>query len=206
MLISVEELKAALNISGTAEDTELEFAIKAASRAIINYTDRDFGTEALTEERSYEYDGSGSLDIDDASAVTQVKIESSVLDSDVWTAQPYAGPVYYFIDNLPLARLRSGEMGFERNEDVYLLQHGARPQRIYVTATWGWETVPPDVQQATIWTAAEMRQRPDTGPGGIGSESVAEVARAYVTGTMDTREAIPMRAQRLLDQYRRINI
>ena len=47
-LISLGELKGALGITTSADDDRWEFAINAASAAIRNYTDRDFGLPVVT--------------------------------------------------------------------------------------------------------------------------------------------------------------
>lgn len=203
-LISLNELKIALGkpLNVTTEDAKLEAAISAASQAILIYTDRDFGASNVTEARTFEYDGSGFLEIDDASAITEVSLAisnySTVLTVDQWEAQPHRGPVYTYL-LLPFGLLISSPaMGFKQNLDRYEPVQ-TEPTIATVIATWGYPTVPADVKQATIWTATSMSENPRP----YTSESIADYSHSNQPQTSST-EAIPERARSLLEPYRRV--
>lgn len=206
-LITLEELKAALGIpaSMTADHDNLNRIIDAASAAVSVYTDRDFASPLVTEQRTFEYDGGGHLDIDDASAVTAVTTSfagfDNLIPADLWRAQPYGSPVLNEL-LLPTVYGPSPEMGFTRNFDV-LYREGrftTLPLLVKVDATWGWPVVPEDVKQAVIWTAASMKEQPTP----YVQESIEGYSRS--TNIRAPATALPDRAKDLLAPYMRINV
>lgn len=215
-LVQLAEVKTALDIDPTdnRRDELLTAAITDASQAIINYTDRDFGSGNVTEERSFAYDGSGYLDIDDASALTAVKFAvpnatDITLTPDEWTPQPQRSsrlPVYYYLI-LPLSypNLPSAELGFTYNYDRYVLEHGRpiMPQIVKVTGTWGWPNVPDDVKRATIWTISAWTENPG-GSDNLQSESIEGFSRSWANALQAMGAlAIPNRARDILSAYQR---
>jgi hypothetical protein len=200
-LLTVAEYRIATN-TDESDDDMLDFACTAASQAILNYTDRDFGSAAVTEDRDYLYDGKGFLEIDDCTAVNSVVVASTTLAANTYYAMPYTGTIKTWLE-LPPQRLVSGEMGFTYNLDVYLQQRGFQTLEVTVNADWGYTPVPEDVKMAVVWTAAYMLQNP-AAAGGLTAESVAEVARSYaLQQTAQREESIPERARLVLDAYRR---
>lgn len=207
-LITRDELKAALGIPAnqTAEHANLDRTIAAASAAVTVWTDRDFAAPLVTEQRTYEYDGSGYLDIDDAATVTAVTTSFAGIDalvpSDLWRAQPYGAAV---LTELLLPAFFGGfspEMGFTRNMDVMSREGRLQglPMLVKVDATWGWPIVPEDVKQATIWTAASMKEQPTP----YVQESIEGYSRS--TNIRAPSESLPSRAKDLLAPYMRINV
>ena len=182
-------------------------AIQAASSAVRAYTDRDFTLNAsgVASARSFEYDDSGYIDIDDAQSVTGVTIlmpytaPSLPLNTNQYQALPFDGPVkdnlvlYYPTLNYGMSR----EMGFTWNLDTYDGPMGGPPPVVEVTAVWGWAAIPEDVQMATIWIASAFSEDDRS----ITSENIDSFGRSYSTAPPS---AIPLRARDLLDQYRRI--
>lgn len=182
-------------------------AISAASAAVRAYTDRDFTLNAsgVATSRTFEYDDSGYIDIDDAQAVTTVAIifpynaPTMTLNGNQFQALPFDGPVkdniiIYYPD---FARGMSREMGFTWNLDTYDGPMGGPPPVVDVTAVWGWAEIPEDVQMATIWIASAFSEDDRS----ITSENIDSFGRSYSTAPPS---AIPLRARDLLDQYRRI--
>ena len=82
-IITLDDLKTALGIpaSNTTRDAQLTAAVNAASTAVLNYTDRDFGLGARHRAAHVRYDGSGVLDIDDCTAVTAVTLSYNSADT-----------------------------------------------------------------------------------------------------------------------------
>lgn len=206
-IISLDDLKTALGIplSNTTRDDQLNAAVNAASTAVLNYTDRDFGLGTATEQRTYEYDGSGVLDIDDCTAVTAVTLSyngaDTVLPPDQWNQQPYGSGIITHI-LLPMGRYGgSPDMGFTRNLDVYAREGytSLTPTLAKVDATFGWPQVPNDVKQAAIWIAAAMAE--DVRP--FISETIEGYSRTVGPAP---RQAIPSRALDLLVPYQRFNV
>lgn len=209
-LITLERLLDALNKVQTdlepQEVRKYQASIRGASTAVRAYTDRDFTLNAsrTAKVRTFEYDESGYIDIDDAQTVSSVRIVFPYgglpmsLTVDQWTALPYEGPVY---DNLivyaPVFQGMSREMGFTWNYDTYDGPSGGPPPAVEVTAVWGWAEIPEDIQQATVWTAAAFAEDARQ----VTSESIDSFSRSMNTLAPS---ALPLRARELLDQYRRI--
>jgi hypothetical protein len=198
------------------KDPQVTALIPGASAAIINYTGRDFGSVLVTETRSYEYDGSGYLDIDDATAVTAVAVEiphfpDSELTVDQWRAMPPRrddSPVFTYLSLPGWGYGVSPEMGFLRNLDVYAREGrlGLNPSMVKVTGQWGWPTVPEDVKLAMFWTLDEWFGR--TEGEGLAAEAIVDYSRSYQRGTqlMPEASAVPGRAKDILSHYARIYV
>lgn len=222
-LLTLADYKLAAGIPGSdvRKDDQITQLIAAASLAVRNYTERDFGVAAVTETRLYDYDGSGFIDVDDASVITDVEFvvpnsTNLVVDADAWYAGPTRrddAPVFYYIV-LPTSAGFAGspEMGFERNLDVYVAEGRWRAwsRTAAVTGTWGWPTVPEDVKLATIWTIKEWLATFTTSGGeGLTSEAIENYSRSWgsrSTGQTAAAMAIPNRARDLLAQYTKVLI
>ena len=209
-LITREQLLDALNkVEIDLEPQEIrkyDTAIRSASAAVRRYTDRDFtvNDSGVATARTFEYDDSGYIDINDAQTITAVRVLfpygglPTTLTTDQWMAMPYDGPMK---DNLviysPVFHGMSREMGFTWNLDTYDGPSGGPPPAVEVTAVWGWPAIPDDVQQATIWAAAAFAEDARQ----ITSESIDSFSRSMNTLAPT---ALPLRSRDLLDEYRRI--
>lgn len=194
-LVTLADLKTALGITDADSDTRLQQAIENASAAIRSYVDRPFETPVTASStRSYAYDGSGVLEIDDAQTVTAVVQDGITLTADEYSAEPFLAPItWLFLP--PYSRPGSPEMGFTRNLDRLWWKTYEAPQIVQVTGTWGWPTIPKDVEQAAIYTAAAFAETPRP----FISERLGEVSRTYTPAGL--RDAIPSRAKELLEPY-----
>lgn len=182
------------------DTSKFDLLAAMVSSAIRRTTGRDFGEEASgPSERSYAYDGSGYCDIDDAASITQVKVGTVTVPDTVWVAKPEPRPsepeAYWWIENLPRAGELSSEMGFLQNWDTIGVPVN---RRVYVTATWGWPSVPADVKMAAAMTINTW----DEVPGAFVSESIEGYSRT-VSLPSGLEDAIPSRAQMLLSTYDR---
>lgn len=209
-LITLAELKAAMGIAAgdvdVVRDTKLTQAITNASRAIITYTDRNLASSLVTETRTFEYDGDGFLEIDDAAAVTAVSLNwfnyTQVLDPalNLWRPEPYGYPVFTYMILPTYTGQINPEMGFRQNLDVLWKERrmSTLPLTASVTGTWGWPVVPADVKQAAIWTAAAFSEE----PGDMRSESIEGYSwtRESNRNTLEAG-ALPDRAKDLLAPY-----
>jgi hypothetical protein len=212
-LITLDEYKrwTGIDPTNTRNDEELTRLILAASRAIRNFTERSFNTDLVLEERTFPYDGSGYLDIDDAVSVNSVVLgvpgwEDQTLDSTTWVAQPSKredSPVYTYV-YMPGVQgniAGSPEMGFVRNLDV-LAREGrvsALPAQVKVTGEWGWPSIPEDVQQAAVWTVQEFKESPEGE--NVQSEAIESFSHSFARNI--SALAIPNRARDLLITYQR---
>lgn len=221
MLVTLDDYKRAIKETDDANDQFHQDALDAAESAVLVYTDRDFASSVVTESRSYWYDGSGILNIDDADTVNSVTFagNSAPLPNTAWIAKTEGPPsiiVYTFLE-LPLIDWTLGRidnsmglMGFTYNLDVFLnATITQRELQVTVNANFGWATVPKDVQRAVIWTAENFEQiTPTGGEGGeLISKAVAEVSESWnaTSPSSDSErvEAIPARARALLNPYAR---
>ena len=195
-LVTLQELKDALGITDNSEDAKLQDALRDASAAIRSYTDRSFNTTQATSTKIFQYDGSGVLEIEDAVAVTNVSMDgvTLVLGTD-YTVEPYGNAVFNWLF-LPVDYPLGGspEMGFTRNLDRLWWKRSVKPIRsVSVTGTWGWPSIPDDVQRAALWTAAAFAETPRP----VIQERTADVSRTYT----NISAAIPSRAKDLLEPY-----
>jgi len=218
-LITLAELRLGLGIdpTDTRNDTKYDAWISYVTDAIKSFTERDFGAPTVTEIRTFEYDGSGFLDIDDASAITDVTLSfptgtDVLLPTTDWIAKPQRrddSPVYSYI-NLPCwagQGYGSPEMGFMYNLDVYVRDHpyGVWSPTVKVTATWGWPVVPGDVKQAAIWTIEEWEAR--SSGEGVSAEAIAGWSRSWGSKSGATSAmALSSRAMDLLARYTKMNV
>lgn len=211
-LITLAELKAAMNIAaGDADevrDAKLVSAIEGASAAVRKFADRAFGTEEKEGTRTYEYDSSGFLDIDDCMLVHSVAFIFGGFETPInefyWRAEPQEGPPYSYLTIPHWAGIYSPQMGFKINLDVISKDRGwpGLIPTVKVTANWGWPEVPADVRRAVIWTAAVMSEKPEE----FVSESIAGYSYTTSNRTSGAPQAIPPQAQDILASYVRFQI
>lgn len=220
-LVTLSEVRAILGIdpTNTRDDAAYTALIPGASDLIKSYTERSFGDSVVTEERTFDYDGSGYLDIDDATDITLVKLAypygapDITLTTDDWKPMPSRradAPVYTYID-MPAyvgAVWGSPEMGFANNLDVYARERGSYgiPPRIKVTGTWGWTTVPEDIKLAAAWLVQSIKSRPISD--GLSSEAIEGWSRSWGmrAGSSAASLAIPEPVRDILARYSRIEV
>lgn len=213
-LLTLPEYKSftGIDVTDDRDDTRITSLLPAVSRVIRSYTGRSLEVvtgAAIT--RTFQYDGSGFLDIDDCTNVTAVATDASVpgqtyeLLQDEWTAMPHSSEVIYYIivHGGPLGGI-SREMGFERNLDTMEFIPGRRPV-MNVTAIWGWPAIPEDVKVATAWTLQEWLSK--TSGENLTAEAIEGYSRAWGgRGGALTALAIPNRARDILAAYQRQEI
>ena len=155
---TLADVKAALRVSDTLDDSLLEMAIESASRLIDGYCGREF-YNAGTVTRVYVPDSNFVTELDDFVSISQLKI-SSLADNNfdlTWEASDYqTEPLNGLIDGVrfPIDRVRAvGQYLF------VLLSGNATVQ---VTGVAGWSAVPIQVKQATVIQAMRIFKRLDS--------------------------------------------
>lgn len=211
-LVSLEALKVALGTfpnpsAANTQDPGLQQAIAVASSMVRHYTGMRFeiANPALPASiRTFEYDGSGYLNVDECIAISGITTNSGysgatdiALSSDAWSAYPLNLPVktWLRLPEGPLGYGISPAMGFTYNLDTIDPRGYVKPMIVSVNATWGWPEIPYDVQQATIWTAVAINESPTS----YTQESIENYS--HTKGPGSDLEAIPDRAQAALDPY-----
>lgn len=213
-LVTLDRYKVAIGETTDDHDERYQDILDAASQAVLNFTDRDFGTADVTETRLFKYDGKGVLEIDDASDVQSVLgLGISLVTWMPMKEGPANASVYSWLLLPRLTLPHYDEMRFSQNLDQQGLLFRSRIfpfVDVNVTATWGWPTVPADVQQAVIFTAQEYDRATATNSSGeLAAKSVAEVAESYFEGQQAITQSttaitgLPPHAADLLWPYKR---
>jgi hypothetical protein len=163
--VTLVQAKDFMRITDDDDDDTVAVAITAASRAIDDYCNRQFGQAVAVEERFYTpwYDyecGRWVVDVDDLQTATGLVV--TVTDVGTAVAADYVKEhVNAVAEGKAWTRLR-----FVASPTV--LPTGARHE-IAVTALWGWTTVPTAVVAATYLQTSRFHARRDSPFGIAGS-------------------------------------
>jgi hypothetical protein len=215
-ILTLEQYKLLAGITNTRNDPKIEASLPALTTAIQAFTSRDFGRPVVTEAREFQYDNSGYLDIDDATAVSSVTAiipwgTNYLFPSEEWYAQPPRRDdalVYTYLVLPGFPGGASPAMGFKNNADVAWAEGRwhSKPVMVSVAATWGWASIPPDVQMAAKWTLDDwLARRPETAAPAEAIESYSRNFGSALSGEA-VSWALPIRARDLLSPYTRINV
>lgn len=170
---TLADVKAALRITDTVDDTLLELAAEAASRQIDGHTERVFYTE--TAIRIFTPSDSYVCIIDDVSTLTSIKVSDNAdgVFGDAWTATDYQlEPLNGQSGGLvtPATQIRAvGDFTFPV---------AGQDATVQVTGTFGWAAVPTAVRQAAILLSSRQYKRYDSplGVAGFGDLGVVRVS------------------------------
>ena len=173
---SLAEVKAALHITDSVDDTLIEMAAESASRLIDGYTGRYFYTSG-TAVRYYAAQDDFICEIDDLASGTITLQSANNADGvyDVtWKTTDYQlEPLNGFADGIawPYTRIRAiGD---------YLWPLSGGEALVKLTATYGWNATPMAIKQATIIQASRIFKRLDSplGVAGFGDMGALRVSR-----------------------------
>lgn len=161
--ITAAQLAAYQRIGDSVDDVELAVAATAASRAIDNHTNRQFGLVAAPEERRYtaRYDYERCrwvLDIDDLMTTVGLVVTVSGTAVTAYTLEPRNAAA----EARPWTRLVFG-LGAEA------VPTASDEYEVTGTARWGWTTVPVPVTQAARLQGSRFASRRDSPYGVAGS-------------------------------------
>ena len=189
---SLNQVKAALRITDSIDDSLLELAIESASRAIDQYTNRNF-YNAGTAIRYYAPTDSLNTDTDDFISLVSLQTMSDDEPNydTTWGADDYQlEPLNGIADGIaqPYNHIRA--VG-----DYTFLTLG-NEATIKVTAVWGWATTPIQVTQATVIQASRIYKRLDSPLGIISGE----------LGTMRIGSRLDPDVAQLVDALRKIRM
>lgn len=164
--VTLAQLKAFMRIEDTIDDAELALAITAASRAVDDATDRQFGRHAAPVAMTYPARWSKSrcswyVTIDDLfgdpTAVTDTELVDLLPDVTGYTPS------------------NANALGWPRK--TLLLDKRPATDDVIVTAQFGWLAVPGAVQQATLLQASRFSNRRDSPMGVAGSPEMGSELR-----------------------------
>lgn len=192
---SLAEIRAQLGITDagdTTEDAALEILVESVSRAIDDWTSRQF--YAATQTRYYTAMRRDVLLVDDLLSVTSLKTDD---DDDgtyetTWAATDYyLGPYNAQLESVPQPYTRieaasSGDYWFP-----------VRQQRgVQIVGSWGFAaTTPKVVKNACLFQAALEHRSTDAPLGVSGNDDIGQTVRLT---------ALHPVTRRLLEPYRRI--
>jgi len=170
--ITLAEAKSWLNVTDTSEDTVLLALIEAATSAVEGVADRTFTSATITES----YTGMGSkflfLHRTPITAVTSVSLADSGTTATV---------------DFTKVNIRRTDGG--------IFPYG---EKVVVTYTGGYTTIPQDVKMATKITLQAMRNAQAIDPN-LGGEALGGVF--YGSFDMYGPGAVPRAARTLLNEY-----
>jgi hypothetical protein len=160
--LDVVELADFVRVDDSVDNVQMEFAITAASRAIDDHCNRQFGKVDTAEERQYtarpDYErGLWVVDIDDLAVTTSLALD---IDSDAITDYTLE-PVNAVAKGMVWTRLAV-------SDDSTVTPTG-EANELAITAVWGWTAVPTAVKQATLLQASRFLSRRDSPYGIAGS-------------------------------------
>lgn len=171
---TLAEVKAALRITDTIDDSLLEMAIESASRLLDGYTARSFYSSGTAVARYFAADNDYVCQIDDAVSITEVATDFSADGTydTVWATTDYELlPLNGRVDGLAVPY--NGLRAIQDYTFPYLNGEGL----VKVTAVWGWSAVPIAVKQACVIQASRIFKRLDSplGIAGFGDMGVMRV-------------------------------
>lgn len=197
---TLAQVKSALRITDTIDDSLIELAIEAASRDIDAYCGRVF-YDMGSGSRYYAATDPYFCPIDDCQSITQVAtaVTSNGNYDTVW-ANPTAGqnngdyqaePINASAPTDGIISPITGVRALWR----YLFPTIGGNALVKITGTWGWASVPTAIKQACVIQAARIFKRNDSplGVAGFGDMGAMRVSR------------VDPDVARLLDPYRRVN-
>ena len=189
---TLAQVKAALRITDSVDDSLLEMAIESASRAIDQYTARNF-YNAGTAVRYYAPSDSLNVEIDDM--ISLVSLQTMSDDEQVydttWASDDYQlEPLNGIVDGIsqPYNHIRAV------GDYTYLTLAGQAT--VKVTGVWGWSAVPIQVTQAPVIQASRIFNRLDSPLGIISGE----------LGSMRVGSRLDPDVAQLVDSLRKIRM
>lgn len=186
--VTAEELRDYVDVSDLDDDAEIGLAIAAASRAVDDHTNRQFGVVASVEQRFYtarpDYKGGyWVVDVDDFQTATGLIVE--VVDAGTVTDYVLE-PLNAAAEGAPWTRV-----AFTADSEY---QPCGAPGEVAVTALWGWTGVPSQVKQATALQANRLLKRRHAPFGVAGSPEVGSEMR--LLAKVDPDVAVSLRGLR----------
>ena len=176
---TLADVKAALRVYDSVDDSLLETAITSASRLIDQYCGRKF-TDQGTSARYFAATDPYLCPIDDAQSVTQLAtaVTSNGSFDTIWANYVNGAPGDYQLE--PLNGYADGiEQPYTSIRALwrYLFPTIGGNALVKVTAHWGWAAVPDAIAQAAVIQASRIYKRLESPLGvlGLGDLGVVRV-------------------------------
>lgn len=173
---TLAEVKSALRITDTVDDSLLELSVEAASREIDGYCQRIFYSRT-GQTRVYTPESYFLCQTDDIVSVTTLETATDGSNFDVtWSAGDYQleplNGVSGGLQAQPYTRIRAVDSYVF---PMFMLNEAT----VRITGTFGWAAVPVDVKQACVLLAMRQFKRYDSplGVAGFGDMGALRVGR-----------------------------
>jgi hypothetical protein len=167
---SLADLKAALRVQDSIDDSLLELAIESASREIDGYCERQFYSTSGT--RIYAPNNVYLVQTDDIISVTSVKTSTDGLtfDTTLATTDYQLEPLNNIAGGLvtPFTRLRA--VGDYLWPSYYPQTIFHLEASVQITGVFGWSAIPAAIRQATVILAMRLFKRLDAPLGMISND------------------------------------
>jgi hypothetical protein len=168
---SLADLKAALRVSDSIDDSLLELAIESASREIDGYCERVFYSTTAT--RVYAPTNIYTVTTDDIISVTTLKSSSDGVTYDItWATSDYQlEPLNNVAGGLvgsPFTRIRATGSYLMPTFSVGTFYENEA--LIQVVGVFGWSAIPAAIRQATVILAMRLFKRLDAPLGMISND------------------------------------
>lgn len=191
---TLAQVKSALRITDSVDDSLLEMATESASRAIDSYCNRVFYSTGTAVTRYYAPTDSYLTEIDDLVSLTSLYTNSDETQSSYdiqWTSEDYQlEPLNGLADSQPSPYTRIRAIG----DYTFQLLHGEAS--VKVTGVFGYAAVPIAITQATVIQASRIFKRLDSPLGIISGE----------LGTMRVGTRLDPDVAQLVDSFRKIRM
>ena len=179
---TVSELKGWLGLSGSGQDTNLGYALDAATAAIDAYAGRQFDIDSAVVTRLYDCEFMDYADVDDIATTTGLIVKTlnadgSVAETLTLNTDYYLAP--YNSDKVePVMPFTKIVMAIDKSGKVLPTEHR---QGLSVTAKFGFSTVPDAIKQATLIQASRLFQRKNSPMGFSGNPETGQPAVVFLS-------------------------
>jgi hypothetical protein len=175
---TLAQVKTSLRIVDDIDNSALELAIEASSRAIDTYTMRSFYSSG-TATRYYAPDSELLVNTDDMAGTAITIQTSSNADSSfniTWQTTDYQlEPLNGISDGITIPYSRIRAVGTQ----LFPIFWSGGEATVKITAVWGWPSIPIAVTQACIIQASRFFKRNDSplGVAGFGDMGIMRISR-----------------------------
>jgi hypothetical protein len=179
---TVSELKGWLGLSGSGQDTNLGYALDAATAAIDAYAGRQFDIDSTVVTRLYDCEYMDYAEVDDIATSTGLVVKTlnadgSVAETLTLNTDYYLAP--YNADKVePVMPFTKIIMAIEKSGKVLPTEHR---QGLSVTAKFGFSAVPDAIEQATLIQASRFFQRKNSPMGFSGNPETGQPAVVFLS-------------------------
>ena len=179
---TVSELKGWLGLSGSGQDTNLGYALDAATAAIDAYAGRQFDIDSAVVTRLYDCEFMDYADVDDIATTTGLIVKTlnadgSVAETLTLNTDYYLAP--YNSDKVePVMPFTKIVMAIDKSGKVLPTEHR---QGLSVTAKFGFSAVPDAIKQATLIQASRLFQRKNSPMGFSGNPETGQPAVVFLS-------------------------